>query len=284
MPYGLSKYLEEQGKSHQTIKDYQLVVQIFFRYLDKKYKRDKELYEINPSDIKDFLNYKLETGNNPSTVNKYLSILRVFFDYLWQIGKVSIDPVMKIKSIPINNLKTNTTESSFLELLELVPEVREHPNYTLQRKLVYILALKGLRNVDFHFRKDDIQIDKDHVDIFLKNRIITLSDKADVNLFIDQYNVSKSQQTPYFFTTKKHDQSIVPIAFTTIVSHLEIISTDLLLEKKITVSSIRKMYATHLYQQERMSIEDIAYILGIEIASATKLIKNSLEEKYKVKK
>ncbi|MFC4404427.1 tyrosine-type recombinase/integrase [Gracilibacillus xinjiangensis] len=283
MPYGFSRFLEEQGKSQQTIKDYQLVIQLFFQYIDKKYHKEKELYEINPRDIKDFLQAKLDAGNNSSTVNKYLTILRVFFDYIWQIGKVSIDPVMKIKSIPGKKQNINQLGQNYMELLTLLPEIRNHPNYTVQRKLVYLLALKGLRNIDFHFRKQDIQIEKDHVNLLLKHRIITFEDKADVDLFIEQYNWMKHHETPYFLITKKHDQSITPIAFTTIVSHLEIISKDFFLKPKLTVSSIRKIYATYLYQEERMTIEDIAYILGIEIASATKLIRNSLEDKYRIK-
>ncbi|KAB8138533.1 hypothetical protein F9U64_04475 [Gracilibacillus oryzae] len=284
MPYGFSKYLEESGKSQQTIKDYQLVVQLFFQYIDKKYQKEKELFEINPSDIKDFLQYKLDAGSNSSTVNKYLSILRVFFDYVWQIGKVSIDPVMKIKSIPINKQDTGQLQTTYKGLLELLPEVRNHPKYTIQRKLVYLLALKGLRNVEFQFSKKDIQMEKDHVTLFLKNRIITFNNRADVDLFIRQNHYITHEDTPYFLITKKHNQSISPIAFTTVVSHLEIIGEDLQLQNKLTVSGIRKLFAAYLYEEKRMTIENIAYQLGIEVASTTKLIKNSLDEKYKMKK
>ncbi|SER11232.1 Site-specific recombinase XerD [Gracilibacillus ureilyticus] len=283
MPYGFGKFLEEQGKSQQTIKDYQLVIKLFFQFIDKKFHKEKELYEINPRDVKDFLQDKLEKGSNRSTVNKYLSILRVFFDYAWQVGKVSIDPVMKIKSLPIHKKSIPPSAQSYVELLELLPEIRNHSDYTTQRKLVYLLALKGLRNVDFQFKKQDVQIERECVNLLLKNRIITFKDKADRELFIEQEKFIRHQDTPYFLITKKHNQSIFPIAFTTVVSHLEIISNDYSIDPKITVSRIRKEYATFLYQEKRMTIENIAYILGIEIASTTKLIRNSLEEKYRVK-
>lgn len=273
MPYGYSEYLLEKSKSPETIDSYVKEVNYFFTFLDHKYKRKKELYEITPTDIKDYLEDKKVKGSKSVTINKYITILRNFFDYLWIINKIPADPSAKIKRI--KEQEKYNQELTYQSLLETLPKILENPSYSTIRKVIYILALHGLRTSEFQILKDNIVNQQDEVIIKTKKRKIVLKGK-NADYFLEYYNKeSMFNLSNYVFVTKKHSDEIVPVEGMTIYIHLRSICEDYNLHK-LVLNDIRHAYAYYLYKEKQFTIEDIANEFGIEENSAALLVDESM--------
>ena len=274
MPYGYTSYMEREGYSTETITSYVKTVRAFFKYIDMKYEKNKEVYEITPKDIKTFIDSCLNEGHSKLTCNKHLSILKSFFDYLWQKDKVASDPTVKIKRLVVEENKK--TEITYQQLLDIFPDILSNPSYSSLRKAIYVLTLKGLRHSEFQFKKDSVIDMGDSITIKLKKHEINLTDDA-AEAFLNYYFESQFNGTPYVFITKKHDSTSVPIEIMSLYAHINAISNDYGLSTKLNLNMIRHAYAYYLYKQKRYTIESISTILGIKPASAAQLVKISMD-------
>ncbi|MDC3424291.1 site-specific integrase [Aquibacillus sp. 3ASR75-11] len=280
MPFGYTKHLEDQGKSQGTVAGYLKTIDMFFVYLDSVYGKQKEIYEISPKDIKGFLEAKLASGNEVKTVNKHLTILKGFFDYLWKIGKAPIDPAVKIPRYKVGEEKPSIL--MYEDLLDILPQVIHNPDYNSLRKTIFILAIKGLRSSEFQIPKENV-IDKNNIiEIMLKKHVVRL-EGIEAEEFLSYYFEAQLNGSNYLFITRKHDDSIVPVENMSIYMHLNVISNDYDFPTKLTLNSIRHAYAYYLYTKERMTIEQIGNKLGIESESAANLVKTSQERHRKGK-
>lgn len=273
MPYGFLEHLENKGYSQDTIQSYEKVIKSFFGYLSYVYKKDVDLIEISPADIKKYLKEQLNRKKSIPTINKELSILKTFFNYLWEKNLITIDPAVKIKAM--NQIKQPTVEYDYIELKKVLPQVLRNPNYTLERKSIYSLALKGFKTADYRFRKDDVNfIDNYRVKIALRNREIIL-DGEEAVIFRQYYKSLISEETEYVFRTKKiKNGGGGPVQVMTILYHLRKISKDYFPDhdKPLNLMLIRKAYLINLYQQKR-PLQEIAKILGVNDFSVSCYLK-----------
>lgn len=276
MPHGYSAYLTKLGKSSRTVDDYAAVVVQFFSHIDSQQSGEElELFEIRSRHIRAFLDKKREQDNNElTTINKNLTILKNFFNFLWEDGQIPIDPAGKMK-----HQKTQVTSEITLNyemLLEILPGVMHNNSYSENRKIIYILALYGFRVKDFHILKKDV-IDKgDSVMIFpISHEPMELIGKQ-AEIFINVFNDSLFNNSPYVFTKKrKNDNTLVPIEVMGIYKHLSDIKEDFKFPMNINTNIIRHLYANYLYREKGYTFERIATILGIENYSAALLVKES---------
>lgn len=276
MPFGYSKYLEDKSKSHETINSYVKEINYFFSFLDFKYSKQKELFEITSRDIKDYLEDKRKKGSKTVTINKHITILKSFFDYLWTINKVPIDPcekIKRIKEIDIINQKLN-----YKLLLETLPQVLERQDYSALKKVIYILSLYGIRASEFQIEKENVVIDpiNTYVKIKTKKRNIKLTNQYAEYFMEYFYNESMFNLSKYVFITNKHNDTVVPVEAMTIYSNLRIIAEDFSLPG-LKLNDIRHAYAYYLYCDKKLTIEQVAEELGIEEQSAALLIEASLQ-------
>ncbi|MGG1594775.1 tyrosine-type recombinase/integrase [Terribacillus saccharophilus] len=273
MPFGYSNYLLNNNKSEDTVESYIKTVNMLFSFLDDKYERRKELYQISASDIKDFLKYKeLSDGNSASTLNKHLSILKNFFDYLERIHKIALDPAAKIDTI--KHIKMSPSFLDYRSLLEITSDVLNEAGYTDSRKAVFLLSLKGLRSSEYHVKKVNVFVSEERVIIDLgKHSVEYMGIHADFfNHYMFQAHFNMSQ---YLLTSKKQDGSIGPMELMTIHGHLNGIAKDFGLNTKLSPSRIRLAYAFYLHYELNYKIDTISEMLGIEYESAAILVKHS---------
>jgi site-specific recombinase XerC len=274
MPYGFIKHIEDKGYSSETVKSYKKVINQFFRYLMNSFPSNKEPYQISPTDIKNYLEEQLERDKSISTINKELAILKTLFHYLWEINKVPVDPAVKIKRFKVEkNLKVEVTYDEILTILEKVLSKKE---YSKLRKVIFLLAVKGLKTADFRFTKDDVLdcIEDNKIVIKLKDRSITLHD-IEATYFREFYKETMYSESEYVFTTKPHgEQYGVPIQVMSILNHLRAISQDYLRGnfQAFTLISIRRAIALNLYLK-KFPLQMIAKELGIEENSASNYLK-----------
>lgn len=273
VPYGFIKHIEAQGYSKETILSYKKVLNLFIIHLNSTYAGGKEPFEINPSDIKNYLFNQLKEGKKVSTLNKELGILKTWFNYLWEKDIVKIDPTVKIKRLKTDDaLKIDIT---YEDIQQILPKVLSNPYYQPIRKAIFLLATKGLKTSDFRFTKDEIIISENNneIEIILSNRKLILKDQ-EVNHFLDYYHSSIFNNSDFVFITNKSKEGPVPIEVMSILTHLRAISNDYLPNFNIhlTLINMRRALISHLYNKEKLSIQQIAAELGIEEQSAANYI------------
>ncbi|MDE5055269.1 phage integrase N-terminal SAM-like domain-containing protein [Niallia taxi] len=289
MPYGFIKHLENKGYSQETLISYEKVIGQFFAYLTILYPENKEPFQISSKDIKDYMVAQEEKEKSPSTINKELTIIKSFFNYLWEIDKVPVDPAVKIKSLKIK--KRVEVKTFYEELNNKLEPILSHKEYPLIRKIIFVLALKGLKYSDFLFKKEDVLISHldDQVEITLNHKTILLR-KNEASIFIEFYNQSLFNSSEFVFTSKiytkraddDNQEEFGPIQLMTILNHLKVISFDFNFGENLNLTIFRKSLAHYMYTKERESLQTIAKRLGIEENTASsylKFITESVAEK-----
>ncbi|MEM5014005.1 site-specific integrase [Niallia taxi] len=279
MPYGFIKHLENKGYSRETLISYEKVIGQFFSYLTILYPENKEPFQISSKDIKDYMVTQKEKEKSPSTINKELTIIKSFFNYLWEIDKVPVDPAVKIKSLKIK--KRVEVKTFYEELTNKLKPILSHKEYPMVRKVIFSLALKGLKYSDFLFKKEDVLISHldDQVEITLKHKTILLKEN-EASIFIEFYNQSLFNSSDFVFTskiyTKREDdnqEEFGPIQLMTILNHLKVISSDFNFGENLNLTIFRKSLAHYMYTKEKESLQTIARRLGIEENTASSYLK-----------
>lgn len=284
MPYGFIHAIEQKGYSEETIKSYEKVSQQFFSFISLTYPENKEPFQISPTDIKNYLKAQQEKQKSISTINKELAIIKTLFNYLWEIDKVPVDPTVKIRRIKLQD-RINL-EITYQEILELQNKVLNNPSYSPLRKVIFLLAAKGLKTADFRFTKQHVSISDltNQVEVDLSNRTITLGG-VEATIFKEYYYESLANNSHFVFNTKHRlKDEPGPIQVMSILTHLRAISKDFLPEHvpALTLISIRKALIYDLYKK-RISIQSIANRLGIEEISASNYLKTITEGVFRQK-
>lgn len=281
MPIQFDKYLKENNYTDETIESYIKTLSMFNNYLKLKYKRNIEAFEILPNDIKGFLKVKLETGNSIHTINKHLGILKKYFDYLWQKGIITIDPAVKIKRY--KKEKDAPKEFSYEMLLQIKPKVLENTSYKILTKIIFILALKGFKVSEYHFKKIDVEDLGNKFIIHTKRRSSDLKrtvelEGIEAEIFAAHFIDSQFTSSDYVFTTKRHDTGqFGPITSEMLSNNLCMIRDDYDLPKPFPLSEFRMLYTNYLRTKEHYSVDALATELGIEKTWAGVLVKEVIE-------
>ena len=206
-----------------------------------------------------------------------MAILKTFFNFLWEIDKVPIDPTVKIKRYKVN--ENTSIEVSYEVIVNLLNKTLDNEQYSPLRKAIFLLATKGLKTADFRFKKSDVIdiIAEEKVEIKLKTRSIFLAGKEST-YFLEHYYETLLNDSEYVFVTKSHGEEFGgPIQVMSILNHLRAISRDYLpgAEQTLTLISIRRALALKMYL-DKYSIQLIAKELGIEEDSANEVPLNKL--------
>jgi len=110
-------YLTNSEFSKLTVDTYLMEIHVFFAWLNREYPT-VEIYRVNRKIIDDFLQHELHIGKAISTVNKKVTALKVYFDFLWNKGVIGLDPCAKLKRFEEKNSDTenylNATDLSLL--------------------------------------------------------------------------------------------------------------------------------------------------------------------------
>ncbi len=276
MPFGFSVHLRNKNISASTISGYCDVINQFFSYLDFTYKNKLELHEITVRHINQFLRSK-EKSCSVHTLNKILTILKRFFDYLWEKELIVIDPTTKIKSYRREIVEI---PFSYEQLLDLKYKILSSDQYNLRMKVVYLFALQGATYTELHFFKDDVTINDEHISINVKgkngiSRTIDLYDK-DADIFHAFYTQSLFHTTPYVFISKKRNsnEEYGMMDYDVLKDSLRFIREGEEGIDSLNLTTARNAYIFHLRYTKKLSIDRISHLLGINKTQAAVFVEN----------
>ncbi|GLO68289.1 MULTISPECIES: tyrosine-type recombinase/integrase [Oceanobacillus] len=276
MPFGYKKYLVEKGKSIRTVDDYISLIEQFIAHLDYVYKKDPlEVFEIQNKHIRIFLDKKRYIDKiELSTLNKNITILKSFFNYLWKTQQIPVDPASKLEHAKYSINKPISLRYEML--LEILPSIITNNYYTELKKIIFIFVMHGFRIQDFQILKKDVIDNGDSILIFPKYHEAIELYGQELDIFIKVFNDALFHESDYVFVTKRHDdKKLVPIEIMGIHKHLKEIQEDYRIPTKLNTNTIRHSYAYYLYHEKDFTFENIATIFGIENSSAALLVKES---------
>jgi integrase len=269
MPYGFKNYLTTEAKFNpDTAEEYASVVEHFFKHLQIVKKTDVDIKDVKPSDIRQFLKM-LSARNQPSTINKKLSILKRFFDYAERKGIIPyFDPAAKIERIqePKNN-----QIRPYEWFLEQYNRLLELPDVPSEYKAVMILSLHGAIPSDFLLRHDQVTLQDEKVILQTPNRVIIL-EAAYAKNFREYYKNSLKIESPFVFTRISRKGTIEPINTINLTKILKKIAKLLTIEQPFTFTEVRKSYMEYLYRAHQMPMMDIAKLFNLHIVTVTETI------------
>lgn len=87
--------LSNSGKSFNTCKNYKTDLNIFNQFLIEK-KKSLNIKELTFEELKEYQRFLEKKYNSPNSIRRRVQALRLFFDYLIQIGEYSENPIKKM--------------------------------------------------------------------------------------------------------------------------------------------------------------------------------------------
>ncbi|UJF28376.1 site-specific integrase [Planococcus sp. 107-1] len=278
MPYGYEKFRLKNGISPNTVVHEVQLIRALFAFLRNTYKKPVEPHEIRPIDIQKFLQQQHETGIKDSTLNRKLIYIRLWFDYMWQIGKIPVDFMPKFKFAEKLDLTPADIHVNYGELLEKKDSVLESSQLSLNAKILFILYMRGLR------LRDMTTIEVDDFEDVDGGLLLPLEKKdgyvcqlefsgKEIPVLMEGIERAVFRNTPYLLSSKVKDGYSM-FKMGSLSDYTEAL-TDFL-GVPIRSGDLRFAYVHHLYTVEHKNLEEIQEIMGVSLDSASRMLTESL--------
>ncbi|HRH35413.1 MAG TPA: tyrosine-type recombinase/integrase, partial [Catalimonadaceae bacterium] len=242
------QYLRHQKRrSPHTVLAYESDLEQFSLFLKQEY--EKEAFEAQKSDIRNWIVALTESGLGPSSINRKLSTLRTFFDFLLAENKISNHPLQAIRSLKKpKRLPIFIRENNMDQLLENLENSSDFSG--LRDELILnLLYGTGIRLSELlSLTWDSIDLKTGQMKVTgkrNKERIIPVT--QNLIQLIQKYRHHIETQLPDFFCSNliltDKGKPAYPVLVERIVKkYLSMVTT----EKKKSPHVLRHTYATHL--------------------------------------
>ncbi len=286
MPYGYENYRLSKNISENTVVHEVRLIRSLLAFINAKYKRSIEPYEIRPIDIKEFLDAERATGLQDTTINRKLVYIRHWFDFMWRTNKIPIDFMPKLdysKNLVMNNHTPITI--NYLTLLNKRHQFLRARKIQLHSKLLFIFFIRGLRIRDIlRIELDDFE-DRGNV-LYLHLRrigdeelLLKFDNDDEISTLLMAIERAMFSSSPYILYSRINEE-YVPLRMGSLKDYH--LALKHYFGIPIRSEELRFSYVHYLYRHENKSIEEIQQIMGLTLATTTRLLKESLERLDKV--
>lgn len=272
-------YLESIKKySDNTIINYDLDLSKFEDYLNLKKKNSKD---IEYKDILDYINY-LKEDHKSTSINRNLSCLRSYYDFLIRNSKIKNNPFNIIHSM--KKEKKLPEYFKYNEYVELVNSIDASDNLGIRNKCIFeVLLCTGCRvNELVNIKLNDIDINNQEIRVLgkgNKERIVYLGSYA-VNSLNDylsiRSNILKNKNCNYLFLNHLGNK-LTTRGIRDIIDKILLKSSANL---KITPHTFRHSFATMLLN-EGCDLKSVQELLGHVSLSTTSIYTHVSNEELK---
>ncbi len=270
----------EKKLGNSTIESYKLDLNSFYNYFNK------DLKDISVEDILNYLS-DLKKELNPKSVNRHISALKGFYNYLVE-EKI-------IKTSPLENISVLKTERNLPKYLT-ISEVDTLLNFPLvttfdyrNKAMLEVMYATGLRVSEL------VSLEYSNVDLYnsiirvkgkgKKERIVPIGETASfyLNKYMEEYrNALLKKQSYNELFLNNHGKPITRNGFNFILENIRVKTK---IDKKLTPHVLRHSFATHLLEGGA-DIRSIQEMLGHENISTTNIythvVNEILRENYDV--
>ena len=252
---------KELNYSDYTIKNYQLDLTDFFKYVDKS---NIDFLSIENIHVRGYLKY-LDTCNlKNTTISRRISALRTFYNYLLEKGLVKSNIFLNVKNPKLEKKLPNYL--NYTEIEELLASIDTSNSEGLERTLlIEMFYSTGCRVGEMvNVKISDIDFYNKTIKVMgkgSKERIVYYGDYA--SKYLEDYLKNKDKKG-YLFTNKRGEKLTI--------EEVEYIVRDIMkhisIKTHVTPHTLRHTFATHLLNNGA-DIRTVQELLGHANLSTT---------------
>lgn len=252
---------KELNYSDYTIKNYQLDLTDFFKYVDKS---NIDFLSIENIHVRGYLKY-LDTCNlKNTTISRRISALRTFYNYLLEKGFVKSNIFLNVKNPKLEKKLPNYL--NYTEIEELLASIDTRTDEGLERRLlIEMFYSTGCRVGEMvNIKISDIDFSSKTIKVMgkgSKERIVYYGDYA--SKYLEDYLKNKDKKG-YLFTNKRGEKLTI--------EEVEYIVRDIMkhisIKTHVTPHTLRHTFATHLLNNGA-DIRTVQELLGHANLSTT---------------
>ena len=277
-------YLRHEKRfSEHTVLAYQSDIRQFSKFIEHADDHSEVLMQVTYQDIRAWIVELMMSGISARTVNRKISTLRSFYNFLKRKGLISNNPTSRITAPRTGKRLPNYLKEK--EVDDLFTTVVFEDNLEGQRDLLILRLLYecGLRRAELiNLKRDDIGLEKKMVKVMgkgSKERLIPISGELAINIaaFLNMKDEAGTGiESPYLFVTGKGQPLYPKFVYNLVVKYLGQVTT---LDKK-SPHVLRHSFATHL-TNGGAEIKAVKDLLGHESLAATQVYTHNSIEKLK---
>ena len=252
---------KELNYSDYTIKNYQLDLTDFFKYVSKS---NIDFLNIKNTHVRGYLKY-LDTCNlKNTTISRRISALRTFYNYLLEKGLVKSNIFLNVKNPKLEKKLPNYL--NYTEIEELLASIDTRTDEGLERRLlIEMFYSTGCRVGEMvNVKISDIDFYNKTIKVMgkgSKERIVYYGDYA--SKYLEDYLKNKEKKG-YLFTNKRGEKLTI--------EEVEYIVRDIMkhisIKTHVTPHTLRHTFATHLLNNGA-DIRTVQELLGHANLSTT---------------
>lgn len=252
---------KELNYSDYTIKNYQLDLTDFFKYVNKS---NIDFLNIKNTHVRGYLKY-LDTCNlKNTTISRRISALRTFYNYLLEKGFVKSNIFLNVKNPKLEKKLPNYL--NYTEIEELLASIDTSSSEGLERRLlVEMFYSTGCRVGEMvNIKISDIDFSSKTIKVMgkgSKERVVYYGDYA--SKYLEDYLNDKDRKG-YLFTNKRGEKLTI--------EEVEYIVRDIMkhisIKTHVTPHTLRHTFATHLLNNGA-DIRTVQELLGHANLSTT---------------
>jgi len=276
-------YLQhEKRNSAITVQSYSIDLDQFIRYCRSVHKI-LNLDEVDVKVVRGWVVQLMEEGLAPRSVNRKLTTLKTFYQFLIREGVITKNPMNSILTLKQKTKLPEFVEQEHMDQLLDKYDFGEDYSGIRNRLLIEILYATGIRREELIGMRDQ-NIDIDGMTIKVlgkrnKERMIPFTKEMKVN--IEKYLKCRNEAfpgliDPYFFLSDKGKKMYGKLVYCIVKKHLEFVTT---IEKK-SPHILRHTFATHLLNNGA-DLNAVKELLGHANLSATQIYTHNTFEKLK---
>ena len=268
----------EKGLSKNTVSSYMSDLLQLSKWLKKQ---NKDLNNCTESDLNSFLASKIDQGNSTTSVNRALSSIKGFYNWLVYNNYLSVNPSELLESPKIGRkLPVHISEEDVEKILN-APKLSINKGVR-DKTILELLYATGLRISELtNLKLNQIDLTRGIVRVMgkgNKERIIPIGETALtwLNNFINNYRQDfiLNKNNNYIFLNRKGDQLSRKFCWSLITSY----SKKVLPSKKISPHSLRHAFATHLLNNGA-DLRSVQMLLGHSSLSTTQIYTHVAKER-----
>jgi len=268
----------EKGLSKNTVSSYMSDLLQLSKWLKKQ---NKDLNNCTESDLNSFLASKIDQGNSTTSVNRSLSSIKGFYNWLAYNNYLSVNPSELLESPKIGRkLPVHISEEDVEKILN-APKLSVNKGVR-DKTILELLYATGLRISELtNLKLNQINLTRGIVRVMgkgNKERIIPIGETALtwLNNFINNYRQDfiLNKNNNYIFLNRKGDQLSRKFCWSLITSY----SKKVLPSKKISPHSLRHAFATHLLNNGA-DLRSVQMLLGHSNLSTTQIYTHVAKER-----
>ena len=282
----ISHYIEyikcERKYSIHTQTAYEKDLLTFQQFCEEQFEVS-DIEQISYSIIRSWVVSLIEAGKTNRTVNRKISVLRSYYNFLLRLETIKVSPLRK--HVPLKQSKKVHIPFSEKEMEQLFEENHFEDSYQgiLQKTIIEILYSTGIRRAELiSLKMNDLSFDSKTIRVVgkrNKERIIPMMNSLELSLknYIEATKLNIMYE-PKSFLLQTEKGKILPenFVYKTVNDYISLVSTKV----KRSPHMLRHSFATHLLNKGA-NLNAVKDLLGHASLAATQVYTHTSIDKMK---